>query len=91
MTHLVQQYINMEGSPIVVHEIPRDREWFQRNKPILEKFVEEMKIYFPFDLILIQYQLDKYERKNIGNLFNMHAISESMWRISKIDGLKIKH
>lgn len=80
MTHLVQQYINMDGAPIVVHEIPRNREWFARNSPILKKFVEDMEEYFPFDLVLINYQMDRYMRKATGNTFNMQRAREGVWR-----------
>jgi len=59
MTHLVQEYYNLPGRPIVVHEIPRDRSWFERNAPIFKKFVDEMEGYFPFDMIIVRYQVAK--------------------------------
>lgn len=80
MTHLVQQYINMEGKPIVIHEIPRDRGWFQKNSPILKKFVEDMEEYFPFDMVLVNYQMERYMRRVTGNRFNMHRAREGFWR-----------
>ena len=69
MTHLVQHYINMPGQPIVVHEIKRDRSWFAANAPILEKFVQDLVEYFPFDLVLINYQAAVLEEKQ--NMFDM--------------------
>jgi len=79
-THLVQQYINMEGKPILIHDIPRDREWFRRNAPILKRFVEDLEEYLPFDLVLINYQMHKYEKIMGGNIFDMERINEGFWR-----------
>ena len=47
-THLVQHYIRMPEQPIVVHEIFRDREWFQKNKQIFKAFVQKVRKFFPF-------------------------------------------
>jgi putative phage-type endonuclease len=47
-THLVQHYFRMPGQPIVVHEILRDRQWFERNKDIFKRFVQEVRDFFPF-------------------------------------------
>ncbi|CAM9208169.1 unnamed protein product, partial [Pylaiella littoralis] len=47
-THLVQHYITMPDQPIVVHEIPRDREWFATNSPIFKEFVRKLGEFFPF-------------------------------------------
>lgn len=47
-THLVQHYIRMPDQPIVVHEIMRDREWFERNSGIFEGFVQKVRDFFPF-------------------------------------------
>lgn len=47
-THLVQHYIRMPGQPIVVHEIARNRAWFQRNSPIFKDFVQKVREFFPF-------------------------------------------
>lgn len=80
VTHLVQHYINMPGQPIVVHEIQRDREWFKKNAPILEKFVGEMEDYFPFDLVLIRYQMAILEEnlyKWDRNMFDMSVLCAS--------------
>lgn len=48
-THLVQHYINMPDQPIVVHEILRDRHWFERNKEIFRVFVKKIRDFFPFE------------------------------------------
>lgn len=58
-THLVYQYINMPGKPVVVHEIPRSRQWFEDNAPILKEFVEGLREFSPFDLVLLNYQYAK--------------------------------
>lgn len=58
-THLVYQYINMPGKPVVVHDIPRCRQWFEDNAPILRKFAEDLQDYCPFDLVLLNYQYNK--------------------------------
>lgn len=74
LTHLVQHYINMPGQPIVVHEIKRDRSWFERNAPILEKFVRDLEDFFPFDMVLIRYQLATLEKRMCfwdENMFDM--------------------
>ncbi|CAM9112382.1 unnamed protein product, partial [Ectocarpus sp. 12 AP-2014] len=42
-THLVQHYIRMPGKPIVVHEITRDRAWFERNSGIFKDFVRKVR------------------------------------------------
>lgn len=55
-THLVYQYINMPGKPVVIHDIPRSREWFETNAPTLKKFVEDLEDFSPFDLVLLNYQ-----------------------------------
>jgi len=47
-THLVQHYIRMPDQPIVVHEILRDRGWFERNRDIFKGFVEKVRNFFPF-------------------------------------------
>lgn len=80
MTHLVQEYYNLPGRPIVVHEIPRDRSWFEKNAPIFKKFVEEMDGYFPFDMIIVRYQLAKmFEPKIDSPQMDLYSI------ISQID------
>lgn len=61
LTHLVQEYYNMPGRPIVVHEIHRDRSWFEKNKPIIKEFVEKLDSFFPFDLLIINFQLSRIE------------------------------
>ncbi|ACH46804.1 putative exonuclease [Feldmannia species virus] len=43
LTHLVYQYINIPGQPVVVHQIPRDRDWFQKHVAILRDFVHELR------------------------------------------------
>jgi len=58
-THLVQEYYNIPGRPIVVHEIKRDREWFKKNCPIIKEFVEKMKQFFPFDVLIVHFQLSR--------------------------------
>lgn len=57
MTHLVQHYIDMENQPIKVHVIHRDKEWFETNKHIMEKFVKKVRDYFPFNLDEIHVQI----------------------------------
>lgn len=47
-THLVQHYIKMPDQPIVVHEILRDRGWFERNSGIFKGFVQNVLEFFPF-------------------------------------------
>lgn len=47
-THLVQHYIRMPDQPIVVHEIARDRAWFDKNSGIFEEFVRKVREFFPF-------------------------------------------
>ena len=61
LTHLVQEYYNMPGRPIVVHEIKRDRSWFQKSCPILEKFVQDLELFFPFDLVIVNYQMARFK------------------------------
>lgn len=58
-THLVYQYINMPGAPVIVHEIPRSRQWFQDNNSIMRKFVQDLEHYSPFDLDLLNRQFKK--------------------------------
>jgi len=67
-THLVYQYINMPGKPVVVHDIPRDRNWFITHKETFKNFIQDMEFYFPFDLVLINYQYAL--RKEKENAFN---------------------
>lgn len=55
-THLVYQYVNMPDKPIVIHDIPRDRDWFAMNAPIMKRFVEDLEEFSVFDLVLINYQ-----------------------------------
>ena len=86
-THLVQQYIRMEGQPVVVHDIPRDREWFRKNAPILKKFVEDLEEYFPFDLVLINYQIQRYESSSDKCVsFDIQRIKEGIWRMEDFEG-----
>ncbi|CAM9104326.1 unnamed protein product [Ectocarpus sp. 8 AP-2014] len=47
-THLVQHYIRMPDQPIVVHEILRDRDWFERNRGIFKGLVKKVRDFFPF-------------------------------------------
>lgn len=47
-THLVQHYIRMPDQPIVVHDILRDRGWFDRNSGIFKEFVQRVRDFFPF-------------------------------------------
>lgn len=65
-THLVYQYINMPGKPVVVHDIPRSTEWFRQNAPILKKFVQDLEEFTPFDLVLLNYQYGKRREKERG-------------------------
>ena len=74
LTHLVQEYYNMPGRPIVVHEIKRDREWFKKNCPIIKEFVEKLKIFFPFDIIIVQFQMSKFDYMTPGHGFNLERI-----------------
>lgn len=64
MTHLVQHYINMPGQPIKIHEIARDRDWFKRSVPILKKFIDDMKDLFQFDMIIVEFQMAKFQGKS---------------------------
>lgn len=57
-THLVYQYINMPGKPVVIHDIPRSYKWFEINAPILRKFAEALG-ESAFDLVLLNYQYEK--------------------------------
>ena len=59
-THLVQHYIRMPDQPIVVHEIARDRQWFERNCAIFEGFVQKVRDFFPF------HNIDEFGVQNIG-------------------------
>lgn len=63
-THLVYQYINIPGKPIVIHEIPRCRNWFAKNAPILRKFADELQNFCMFDLGILKTQFDKFCVKN---------------------------
>lgn len=47
-THIVQHYIRMPDQPIVVHEIARDRAWFDNNSGIFKEFVRKVRAFFPF-------------------------------------------
>ncbi len=47
-THLVQHYIQIPEQPIVVHEILRDRSWFEKNRKVFEAFVSGVQNFFPF-------------------------------------------
>lgn len=62
LTHLVQQYYNLPGRPLVITEIKRDRDWFKNNAPIFKEFVSNLESFSPFDLILIKYQLAKMNK-----------------------------
>jgi len=64
-THLVQEYYNMPGRPIVVHEFVRDREWFERTRPIIRDFVDKLETFFPFDLLIIKFQLSRLQENYI--------------------------
>ena len=57
-THLVYQYVNMPGKPVVIHDIPRSYKWFEINAPILKKFAEALR-ESAFDLVLLNYQYEK--------------------------------
>lgn len=59
-THLVHHYYRMDGQPIVIHTIKRDREWFKESKPIIEEFITRMRAYFPFDMNLVHNQMSRY-------------------------------
>lgn len=64
-THLVYQYVNMPDKPVVIHQIPRCRQWFKDHAPILKKFVEDLREFSPFDLVLLNYQYAKMCENNI--------------------------
>lgn len=64
-THLVYQYINMPGKPIVIHDIPRSKDWFEEVSPILKKFVQDLEDFTPFDLVLLNYQYAKRREKEL--------------------------
>ena len=57
ITHLVHHYYRMEGQPIVVHVIARDREWFKESLPIIKAFSEALYAYFPFDMNIVRAQM----------------------------------
>ena len=81
VTHLVQQYYNMPGRPIKIHEFARDRDWFKKSAPIFKKFVEEMNLFFPFDMILVKYQLSKIiggKSKTIESEIDMFSVIVQM-------------
>ena len=59
LTHLVQQYYNLPGRPLVITEIKRDREWFAKNAPIFKEFISNLESFSPFDLFLIKCQIAK--------------------------------
>lgn len=62
-THLVYQYVNMPGKPVVVHDIERSTKWFEDNAPIMKKFVQDLEEFSPFDLVLLNYQYAKRVEK----------------------------
>lgn len=60
-THLVvQEYFNMVGRPIVIHNIQIDREEFKTSAPIIEKCIEDMQAYTPFDMSLARLQMNSF-------------------------------
>ena len=69
VTHLVHHYYTMEGSPIVVHTIARDRGWFERSLPVIESFIERLKNYFPFDMDVVAAQM------HVPCLFDMEVVA----------------
>lgn len=85
ITHLVQQYYNIPGRPIKVHEILRDRDWFKRSAPIFKNFVDEMISYFPFDMIIVKYQLAKiYDTSKYCNIEEYISEEESSMDLFRI-------
>ena len=58
-THLVQHYIRMPGQPIQIHEIDRDPKWFARNADIFRRFIDEVRGFFPFDVMDFEKQVKK--------------------------------
>lgn len=58
-THLVYQYINIPGKPVVVHDIPRSRQWFKKNAPIIKDFIDQLNDFSLFDLVLLNLQYSK--------------------------------
>ena len=75
LTHLVQQYINIQGKPLVVNVIKRDRDWFSKNEPIFKKFIEDLKEYSPFDIVLVNYQMSKFNEYSFIELKHMDDFS----------------
>lgn len=73
-THLVHHYYRMEGKPIVVHTIPRDREWFKQSLPIIEAFIKRLQAYFPFDMRIVLLQMSKPETPR----FDMTRVNKQM-------------
>lgn len=76
-THLVHHYYNMEGRPIVVHTIERDREWFKRSLPVIRGFVERLNAYFPLDMCVVRAQLAKYMDKS-RSTFDMVVVRRQL-------------
>lgn len=58
-THLVYQYVNMPGQPVVIHEIPRCTKWFENSAPVLKKFAKALDEFSAFDFLLLNYQFQK--------------------------------
>lgn len=85
LTHLVQEYYNMPGKPIVVHEIKRDRSWFEKSCPIIEKFVQDLDIFFPFDLVMVNYQMERFKS------LQFHVTSEFSFDLERIKNQFIKN
>lgn len=50
LTHLVYHHVNLPGKPIKIHEIQRNRDWFETYRPTIEQFILDLEAYFPFDL-----------------------------------------
>lgn len=75
-THLVHHYYRMDGAPIVVHTIQRDREWFKRSLPIIEAFIAKLECYFPFDMQVVMHQMRRHA--NERPMFNMAVVRQQM-------------
>ena len=79
MTHLVHHYYMMEGTPIVVHTIPRDRQWFEKSLPIIESFVRRLNDYFPFDMGVVAAQMIATDTFcPAGPMFDMNVVERQM-------------
>lgn len=82
-THLVHHYYRMDGQPIVVHTIQRDRGWFERSKPVIEEFIDRMRAYFPFDMEVVREQMSRAARAS-ADFHGRRAGRHCMFEMSRV-------